>query len=64
MTLYKIEYGFVSGLGTMVDHGVKLISMYSGSDTEALTRIKQMENGRWKRYGPDVEVVILNVSKA
>ena len=64
MTLYKIKYGFISGLGAMVDHGVKLVSMYSGSETEALARIKQMENGRWKRYGSDVEVVILNVSKA
>lgn len=61
MHTYIVDYAFISSLGASVFTGSKFVQMLTGSETEALVRLKQSLNGSWKMYGKDTEVIVTRV---
>lgn len=60
--MYRVEYGFMVGrLCTLVHTAAVLINMQSGSETEALARVRQLVGDMPQSYGPDTQIVILKL---
>lgn len=60
--MYRVEYGFMAGrLCTLVYTSAALITLLSGSETEALARVRQLVGDMPKRYGADTQIVIMKI---
>ena len=62
MKSYHVSYGLMNRYGTYLQRNTCVVSMESGSESEALIKVKSKLNGSWKNLGSDVEVVILGVT--
>ena len=61
-SMYRVEYGFIAGpLCTLVHTSVRILTMHSASETEALAIIKQMVGDYPKSYGADTQIVIRKI---
>jgi hypothetical protein len=64
MHTYSVDYAFTAGrFNAMVHRSSRLVSLISGSETEALSALKRQLNGCWKRFGDDADVIILDMKK-
>lgn len=60
--MYQVDYGFAGAQGVVTNRKSTMMNLISGSETEALAKLKYDYSHVWKGCATG-EIVILNVTK-
>lgn len=60
--MYLVEYGFMTPTGTVTNRKSHYYNLVSGSESEALAKLRYDYNTVWKGCASG-EIVVLNVTK-
>lgn len=61
MRQYNVKYAFIGYGGAIVSNRAHIFSLNSPSESEALAAVRRFENGSWRDYGKDIDIVIIEI---